>query len=496
MAPTLNSSFCTRLIATWEILFVLGVQIDTHTHKMGGLQGDVAQVVFVVGGIWLVCAIVHQLIHWVYGDAYEGWLTRHGVAINWSGFTWYTEMPTWLGRLSRALSRFWGPWFTAGSLFALVGMAIGTIGLVGHLVWLLRMSVAERATSTPVLVPVIPGVNVPLTDMFYYVFAILIATAVHEAGHALAALSNRCVVDGVGLASFLVLPAAFTDVRRQDLELSTRAVRLRVLGAGAWHNIALCVFVLLLILCMPLLLWPLYGSGSGMLVVRSSCAVPQGSIVVSLNDCPVQNAGDWSACFSSLVSADRQAFCVSSSALKEAQVDHECCEQHYNGPMQCFHQRSNMYCMVASAIVGSSRTCNITHSCAVGTVCVDAAMSTLEARLLWVRLADGSLVVMRGAAGWLWYSLTLSPMVPRLHLPFLVGFDLQLLRLLHYIVSLSGALGLLNLLPVHQLDGSHILDVLMDGRVDYNVRHWIKTIATALLVLNVMLSMLSGHMRR
>lgn len=450
----------------------------------------VVQTGLALAAAWLALAGLHALLQWWAGEAYERWLLRHNVSVSWVGVSWQGDPPALLEGAARMFPRLWGPWFASGAALALVGMVAGAVALVAHLVWIYGLDASRRAVTSPVLVPVVPGVNMPLSDGLYYLLAMLLATVVHEAGHALAALTHRCAVDGMGLAVMLMLPAAFTHVRSSDLELSSRVTRLRVLGAGAWHNVVLCLAALALVALLPLILAPLYASGRGMSVVRSS-VLPPGAVVTSLNGCTVGSEADWNRCYGAMMGDAHQAFCVARTQVLAA-TDHECCEMGYRGSLQCFHHRSRMHCLSATSVIADgARRCNITAACAPDAVCMDASLAP-DDRLIWMTLLDGSTRVYVGSPVWFWHAVTMSPLTPRVAGAWLLGLDLKLVRLLQYVVSLSGALAVLNLLPVHFLDGSHILDVLWEGR-DPDVLHWAKTGATALLIVNVLASFFIGR---
>ena len=114
-------------------------------------------------------------------------------------------------------------------------------------------------------------------------------------------------------------------------------------------------------------------------------------------------------------------------------------------------------------------------------------------RLVWIGTRDGAHVVVVGSPAWLWQSLTLSALVPRWGSLF-NGWDLTVSRVLGYLVSMSGALGVMNALPIHALDGSHLLDILLEGHPYWDdvSLYWIKSVCTAVLSANVLLSLVKA----
>lgn len=445
-----------------------------------------------IGGIYSVILLFSWMIVFVTGN--------EDIHISWKGVTLYIpHTPRMLSSASRRWPKLWNIWFWLGSVFAVGGMILGALASVLHLGWLLSLSAVQRTQVTPVLVPIIPGVNMPLSDGLYYFTALLIAAVVHEAGHALCALTCRCAVDGMGVAVFFVVPAAFTEVRASDLELASRTTRIKVLGAGAWHNFVLCLAGLALVWALPVLLMPVYATGQGMHVVvqrggggGGAALPPPGAVITGLNGCRVRNEAEWRQCFSQMMGMTHQSFCVPSEALAANKDEHDCCEPNYKGGLQCFNQRSRMYCLSAkAAVLGGS--CNLTHQppCRPQTECVDASRTTIDERIIWISTASHDVYVMAGEPAWLWHSLTLSPFIPRFA-PWLFGggLEVKMSRLLGYIVSMSGALGLLNLLPIHFLDGSHILDALLMESLSASTLHHVKSVATLVLVTILILSIL------
>ncbi|KAH7695467.1 Protein Y56A3A.2, partial [Aphelenchoides avenae] len=67
------------------------------------------------------------------------------------------------------------------------------------------------------ITPVIPGVNIPWSHLPLFMFVLVIAGAVHELGHAVAALSANVRLNGFGVFLFAVYPGAFTEIETDEL---------------------------------------------------------------------------------------------------------------------------------------------------------------------------------------------------------------------------------------------------------------------------------------
>ncbi len=450
----------------------------------------------IVAAIWVLVGVALRLADRWSGERHvSSYLAARGVTVSWWSVWWYSSrFNATLSRWGRRWPSFWGYWFAGGAVAALGVSVCGSLFMVLNLAWLLQPSARSAA---PVMTPMLPFVNVPGSELLSYFAALAIATGLHELGHALAATAHSCAVEGVGLAVVGVLPAAFVDLRGQDLEWASVWVRLKVHCAGAFHNLVLVAAALLLMLALPLLLTPLYARG--VLVVNSRCAVPPGFRVAAVNGCEVSSLRDWAACMERVQKDAHQSFCVATTKLAAAGDVHDCCEHDYTGSLQCFHVKSKMYCLSARSLIATNAPrCNMSAPCGAADTCVDTSLP-LDDRLLWVEGTPAvhadkqtrELVVMAGSPAWLWQALQLSEHVPRFATRWLAGFDVRLHTALLYVMSLSAALALLNLLPVHYLDGSNVLDAVWQyqgGSPHDPTREWIKTGMTVLVAANLVLS--------
>jgi hypothetical protein len=67
------------------------------------------------------------------------------------------------------------------------------------------------------ITPVLPGLNLPLSHMPIFVAVLIIASILHEAGHAIAAVNANVRVTGLGFFVFAIYPGAFTEVEPNEL---------------------------------------------------------------------------------------------------------------------------------------------------------------------------------------------------------------------------------------------------------------------------------------
>ncbi|THH07642.1 hypothetical protein EW145_g3246 [Phellinidium pouzarii] len=143
--------------------------------------------------------------------------------------------------------------YDVGSVFGVLGMLLGIAILALTFSKLLvptsamdisgsnhrKRSNSESPTSAQsgfVLNPIIPGVTVPFSHLPVLLIALFVAQCIHEAGHALSAAIESLPLHAIGASVTLVLPSAFVSLSPSLNTLSSSA-RLRIIAAGAWHNL-------------------------------------------------------------------------------------------------------------------------------------------------------------------------------------------------------------------------------------------------------------------
>ena len=170
----------------------------------------------------------------------------YDLQIKWHG----SRLTNLLERVARLRSpftrRILGLWFMMGSIasiFCLIGMfsfltytlfmslGLGSVTQAGDRVTLSNGATAEQVlaeVNEPVvaLVAVIPGLNVPLSEVPIFVVSLAVAAIVHELGHALAALNEEVTVNGFGLYFLIAFPAALTELDTDGLGREIRMLSL------------------------------------------------------------------------------------------------------------------------------------------------------------------------------------------------------------------------------------------------------------------------------
>jgi len=155
------------------------------------------------------------------------------------------SMEPWEGGLARVVSK-------AG--YASTVMAFVLMGFFYYLMlatfWARYVARLSEASSLGV-VPLIPGVTVPLSVLPHILVALGIAAVIHELAHAMAARAEGLRVKNVGVALFIFVPAAFVELDEDELRKAPIPSRLKVYSAGVTANLLLYLLLLGLVTALP-----------------------------------------------------------------------------------------------------------------------------------------------------------------------------------------------------------------------------------------------------
>ncbi|KAL1919709.1 uncharacterized protein VTP21DRAFT_1640 [Calcarisporiella thermophila] len=428
--------------------------------------------------------------------------------------------------------RFWEWWFAAGVVFGGVALVVGVcvlgwaaLKLVG---WM--MNLTHLATVTPpaarrlakramadlaqgdgqVFVPVIPGITLPLSHMGYYVFALLFSTLIHEAGHAIAAASERVHINNTGVFLLVLYPGAFVDLSSRALSILTPLRKLKIICAGVWHNIVLYVvcWVFLTTLLRPILLlcgWQEVTDGVVVTDIAKNSALhhhlPPSSVILRVDDVILADPlNSWTKLLVNPHNeswASLEGFCVPKSELEAAGRDLSCCQVSHEHPfghsknesITCFESfrldkpppRVSYHdaakhpvppplspaCLPALSILSSTTTptprCISSENCPSDHACMTPYTPYYDARAIRLYFREhlsepdaANVLVYFGDPGELWSNVQVSDLQPRASfLP--VGLPRVLELAIGYTASFTSALSVLNALPAFGLDGSHAL---------------------------------------
>uniref|UniRef100_A0A3P8UKL0 Membrane-bound transcription factor site-2 protease n=1 Tax=Cynoglossus semilaevis TaxID=244447 RepID=A0A3P8UKL0_CYNSE len=394
--------------------------------------------------------------------SYQSWLSSRGLSLSPFHLRWQTTMFNGLfSYCARIRPGALYVWFTSGLVFGVVSM----LGSVVLLIRTLQQTITQMTTNNPgaggqqALQVVVPGVNLPTNQLGYFFLALLLSGIIHELGHAVAALREQ--------------------VRQ-----------LRIFCAGVWHNFVLCVAALLLLFLLPVLLFPVYSTGGGALVidvVQGSAAdgprgLAVGDLVTSLEDCPIRGVSDWSSCLSHLSHNPQTGYCVPRASLQPSWA-HGRPFKRLDGSMDCCSNKSltdlcfyyspdqsgggrEYSCLPVRKMVSGSRLCSTDDDCVSdsehqSSVCVTPSLEN-QTRFIRVAHPPHTHMLFVGYPPHLQYAVSLTNFVPRfsfLHLDLPVFLE----TFCKYLLSLSGALAVVNSVPCFALDGQWILNALLEA---------------------------------
>ncbi|CAH2220642.1 membrane-bound transcription factor site-2 protease [Pelobates cultripes] len=421
--------------------------------------------------------------------SYENWLSERGLSISPFHIRWQTTIFNRLFyKWGRWKPRFLYLWFTLGMFFGIIAM-FGSMILLGktlHQTLNQMMAESPASQNERILQVVVPGVNLPISQLTYFFSAIFISGVIHEIGHGVAAVRETVRFNGFGMFIFIVYPGAFVDLLTSHLQMVSPVQQLRIFCAGVWHNFILGVIGILIIFLLPALLFPFYYTGVGALiteVVEDSPASGQRGlfvrdIVTYVQDCSVTSVEDWHTCLADISQKPQIGYCINSATLQQLHFPSrvyrrldgsvECCSNNSLTDL-CFSYTNNMQsqtyaCVPARKAIQTSIECRSNLDCqkqAASSVCAVPSIEN-QTRLIRVKHPPEVEMLFIGYPMHLEYAVSLSSFIPRYN--FLsIHFPLVIETFCKYLISLSGALAVINAVPCFALDGQWILNSFLEA---------------------------------
>jgi S2P endopeptidase len=348
------------------------------------------------------------------------------------------------------------------------------VGILTKTLWASFTS-KEDVKGGPVLQAVIPGVNLPFSQIFFYIIAIAISSIFHEIGHGLAASAAGIQVESCGVIFFILIPVAFVELSTDSYSRSDPKTKLQVVCAGIWHNYILAVICFILLLGQPILWSPFCFQGNGVSIVSSlngKGSLMRGDVVQSVNECIVNDRQTWIKCFNSTSNSEISGYCLSAHLVenigyKAADISDTCCPINDKISGICFSQQSDRYCLpVRKVIADYEKNCSTDTECPPTSSCFKPNEDpTGSSRLFILKRYNKEEYLFYGKSNELLMSTTILECAVKSRPPFsitMVFFIYFLDELLRFLVAFSLALGVLNVIPSFFLDGYHIMSSLME----------------------------------
>ncbi|UYV67333.1 MBTPS2 [Cordylochernes scorpioides] len=284
---------------------------------------------FIVIVVWLLIGFFDILFRSCMFFPYLYFLERHNLQIKVGRLSWHTTaFNRTFYRLGLCSRRLWRTWFALGTLISCLAIPAALWTLVSTLLHHFGQSPTQEA----VLQPVLPGINLPLSHMFYYLAAIPICSIFHELGHAIAAAREHLKIQGSGILVLGIFPGAFVELLTEQVALLTPWKQLLVFCAGVWHNVVLALAALGLIWCLPLVVSPAYfhldtavavagtSQGSG---ISGPTGLAVGDRITAINSCRITDQETWKSCLWETYHSPITGYCV--PALQVAQQGDSSC---------------------------------------------------------------------------------------------------------------------------------------------------------------------------
>ncbi|CAO3661729.1 unnamed protein product [Umbelopsis ramanniana] len=428
-----------------------------------------------------------------------------------------------------AAPKFWDIWFNLGVVFGGIAMIVGIITMfyaatqllfsVGSILSRAQPAVhtgnlrkrddtnffQQKSAEDQVLLPMIPGVTLPLEHLGYYLIALFISGVLHEAGHAIASFHEHIPINHSGMFLYVLYPGAFVDIPSRPLSLLPPGRQLKVICAGVWHNFVLWLITALVLSSglkfgLEIFGWrSLEGSGGVSVVdIRADSPLfqhlPISSVIYRLNDNDLNNGiQDWNKVLveDGVWSRPSIGFCVDSDELEvaDSKANLDCCKisQEFpfgkasNPELGCFqdflpeinnpmHDPQYLTCLsTKNTLTHPKRVqCSRSIDCEGGkSRCMTPYTPYPEAQTVriyhrppsWATsdpLSPEKSFVFVGELVDIWESVKVGILQPRLSfLPVSLPHLLELTT--SYMSSFTLALSLLNILPAFHLDGEYAL---------------------------------------
>ncbi|XP_064536607.1 membrane-bound transcription factor site-2 protease [Drosophila montana] len=446
---------------------------------------------------------------------YDAFLRNTGLSVNFMTLHWHSNASAF----NRMLIR-WGA--TAGNsctrsflvksfnMGVLLSFLLLPIGIILLIITIFNGSEtgtsggAAAATATVQLEILLPGVNLPLQEIGYYIATLVMCTLLHELGHALAAVLEDVPVTGFGFKLYFCLPLAYTELSHDHLNGLRWFRKLRILCAGIWNNFVFACVCYMLISTLDMTMSPFYACNEHVIVtelmakspLRGERGLQLENVITQLNDCPISSEDSWLSCLRQAQQL-RLGYCISSDFIRLNDESIDIAHHNADGRLQCCDERNpNVSCFEYIEDVSVDAPAEIPQHvclpmrrtledssgyCKAGTCtegyCLRPMLPNTTSILIFKRQTRErqplAPVMYVGQARDVLRTVRVSGFVPRYkHISSAWPDALSLL--LRYNVVFSIGLALINAIPCFGFDGAHITSTVIHsflvGRVEEHAK--------------------------
>ncbi|KAJ8918925.1 hypothetical protein NQ315_016827 [Exocentrus adspersus] len=413
---------------------------------------------------------------------YIKFLEGTGFQISFFAIKWKTKaFNRLLIRWGNSRPHFLHLWFNLGLYATIILLPISVLLLLYSFV---QTAFRGEGGSKAIIQPIIPGVNLPVSELGYYSLALVVCSIVHELGHALAAVLEDVNLIDTGANILFILPVAYVNLSTEKFSALTRQRILKILCAGIWHNLVLTVAALLLFQTLPFMFSSFYHINKGVTVTNivkhspllGSRGFQLGDTVYKINDCLVRNENDWYGCLESLEER-KSAFCIESDIvhsldesipLKHVENGNlDCCDKD-NPKNICFEyldssdgilELPSHACLPGRTVVEKSLNfCSVdSNACPSSFYCFRPILA--NGTNLFKIICRDKTVVYLGRASDIYRTVETSSYIPSVFFTTTTVPD-AVTKFVKYLAMFSLGLAIVNVIPFVCMDGQHIAEVL------------------------------------
>jgi len=194
---------------------------------------------------WILLYAISRILH----------LEKHGLDIHPAYFMYKSNwMKNFLDRFSKSRQVFW-------KTLANIGIAIA-FGMMILSIYVLANNLAKffvPAGEAAPVVPILPGITLPLIWLPYFFVAATIIVLTHEFAHGIAARVEKVPIKSAGVMALLVFFGGFVEPDEKKFEKVSKFSKLRIVAAGSATNFVAYLLVTLLLI-------GLFAPSSGILI--------------------------------------------------------------------------------------------------------------------------------------------------------------------------------------------------------------------------------------
>ena len=379
-----------------------------------------------------------------------------------------------LYKLSQYQPRLTSIWFSVGAvascLLIIPSMVLLTYSLWQHVnivIDSLDRNVTNNSSNNAILQPIVPGVNLPSSQLVYYILSLALSSIYHEAGHGLAAYNCSIQMVCAGMLILAIFPAAYVELPTEHLVSRSAWHQLRIYSAGVWHNLVLAMMASILVMVVPVLAWPLYMTRSGLVVTSvdtdSSVSGPSGllpgHVITAVQGKHIFTLADYKESLASVIRNNQEGLCITDNIVAELQIqprDHyNCCPEDRTDSL-CFEKsypKVSPVCLPVRAVISANQRRLCPDQSDVWTPRLE---NNNQTKLVILTRREEKEYIYIGNPGYIYQDTKLSEYIPRyswvpLNIPDII------IKMLQYITAFSGGLAVLNVVPSYLLDGQHIV---------------------------------------